>query len=119
MILNEDHKALKKFERLLSAVRAATSPTIPIQLAHTFVICAANDVPGAELTVTDLAELASTTKGTMSRHLLDMSDNLRSGKEGYGLLKRRVAGSDLRNIAYALTPKGNLLKKQLIDILED
>lgn len=115
MATDKTERTLKKADRLFAAIRSATAPTVPVQLAHTFVLVAQNEGTG----VVALAEMAGATKGTMSRHLLDLSDRLRSGEEGYGLLQRTQDPTNLRSVTYTLTSKGKLLKRQMVDILED
>lgn len=107
--------ALKKLDRLFGGIRSAISEAIPLQVAHTFILVCRNEGIG----VTDLADKAGASKGTMSRHLLDLSVSLRNGDEGYGLLQRTQDPANLRSVIYTLTPKGRLLKNQLVDILED
>lgn len=108
-------KALRKVDRVLSAIRAASSSSVPVQLVHTFILVAENEGAG----VVELSEKAGATKGTMSRHLLDLSDRLRSGEPGYGLLQRTPDPTNLRSVSYTLTSKGKLLKRQIEDIVED
>lgn len=109
-----DFIGLKKLDRVLTAWRQATSGSSPTQLFHTFILAAMHEGIG----VTDLAEKAGASKGTMSRHLLDLSGQLRSGEEGYGLLQRIQDPTSLRNVQYVLTNKGKLLKKQIEDAVE-
>jgi DNA-binding MarR family transcriptional regulator len=115
-----DHQAkiarsIRKGKRFCSAVRSGIAETVPVQLVHTLYLVADNEGKG----VVELAELAGATKATMSRHLLDLSDKLRNGDEGYGLLQRTQDPKNLRSVAYTLTPKGKLLLNTLAEILED
>ncbi|MBB3910172.1 MarR family winged helix-turn-helix transcriptional regulator [Sphingomonas desiccabilis] len=107
--------ALRKLNRLFSTIRSSMGESIPLQVAHTFVLACQNEGIG----VVELAERAGATKATMSRHLLDLSERLRNGQPGYGLLQRTQDPNNLRSIIYTVTPKGKLLKNQLVDILED
>jgi DNA-binding MarR family transcriptional regulator len=113
----EDHVsvAMRKLNRLFSTIRSAIGENIPVQVAHTFVLVCQNEGLG----VLELAERAGASKATMSRHLLDLSERLRNGMPGYGLLSRTQDPTDFRAIIYTVTPKGQLLKNQLVDILED
>ncbi|MBB3692993.1 hypothetical protein [Sphingomonas sp. BK580] len=105
---------LKKMDRALTAWRQATSGATPVQLFHTFVLVCLNEGIGVQA----LADKAGASKGTMSRHLLDLSSTLRNGEEGYGLLSRIQDPTSLRNVQYVLTNKGKLLKNQIEDALE-
>lgn len=108
-------RGLKKADRFLQTFRSTVSPTIPAQVAHTFILVARN--PG--LGVVDLAELAGTNKGTMSRHLLELSSENRPGGTGLGLLDRAVDPVNLKRVIYTLTAKGKLLRNSLVEVLED
>lgn len=108
-------RAMKKLNRLMATFRSSIGETIPLQVAHTFILVCQNEGLG----VVELAERAGASKGTMSRHLLDLSERLRNGQDGYGLLLRTQDPSNLRSVIYTLAPKGKLLKNQLVDILED
>ncbi|WP_375272841.1 MarR family winged helix-turn-helix transcriptional regulator [Sphingomonas sp.] len=112
---DEAEKALKKLDRIFSTIRSSIGESISLQVAHTFVLVCRNEGLG----VVELAERAGASKGTMSRHLLDLSERLRNGQDGYGLLQRTQDPSSLRSIIYTLTPKGKLLKNQLVDNIED
>ena len=108
-------KSIRKLDRVLSAIRSGIDEVVPVQVAHTFLIVAQHE--GLEMG--ELAEMAATNKSTMSRHLLNLSDTLRSGQPGYGLLARHQSPTDLRSVVYTLAPKGKLFLNQLIGILED
>ncbi|KIU29290.1 hypothetical protein SR41_04585 [Sphingomonas melonis] len=107
-------KALKKANQVLTAFRSTIDEVIPIQIAHAFLIVAQNEGKG----VVELADLAGANKSTMSRHLLDLSDQLRTGQPGYGLLVRSQDPTNLRSVIYSLSPKGKLLVNQIANILE-
>ena len=108
-------KAVRRGRRFLSTFRSTIDETIPIQIADTFLLVSENEGKG----VVDLAELAGTNKSTMSRHLLDLSDTLRTGQPGYGLLTRTQDPGNLRSVLYTLSPRGKLLLGNLVGILED
>jgi DNA-binding MarR family transcriptional regulator len=108
-------KGLRKVDRLLATFRASIGEVIPIQIAHTFVVVAMNE----GMSVVDLVEKIGTNKSTLSRHLLDLSDTLRTGQAGYGLLVRTHDPSNLRSVLYTLSPKGKLLRDNLLGVLED
>jgi DNA-binding MarR family transcriptional regulator len=108
-------RAVRRLDRLLATIRSSIDETIPVQIAHTFVIVARNEGKG----VVELAEIAGTNKSTMSRHLLDLSESLRSGQPGYGLLIRASDPGNLRSVLYTLSPRGKLLLGNLVGVLED
>jgi DNA-binding MarR family transcriptional regulator len=105
-------KALKLYDRACSAIRSGISESVPVQLFHTLILVARNEGKG----VVELADMAGASKATMSRHLLDLSDKLRNGDEGYGLLARTQDPKNLRQVFYSVTPKGKLLLNTLADI---
>jgi len=108
-------KGLRRSDRFLTAIRSSIDDTIPVQIAHTFVKVCMNPGKG----VVELAELTGASKSTMSRHLLDLSETLRTGAPGYGLLLRTVDPTNLRSVVYTLTPRGKLFRNTLADIMED
>jgi DNA-binding MarR family transcriptional regulator len=109
------HLNLKKLNQVFSAFRSSLDGSIPLQLVQTFIVVAENEGKG----VNDLSDLVGTNKSTMSRHLLDLSDKLRTGAPGYGILKRSADPKNLRSVHYSVTPKGRLLLNQINDILEN
>jgi DNA-binding MarR family transcriptional regulator len=108
-------RGIKKIDRLFASVRSGIGETIPVQVAHTFIIVARQ----GSVTTNELAALVGSTPSTVSRHLLDLSGTLRSGAPGYGLLNRAQDPTNLRVVHYTLTAKGKLLLNQLVDIVED
>lgn len=108
-------KGVRKIDRLLGTFRSGIGETIPMQVAHTFIVVARQK----SVTVNELAELVGSTASTVSRHLLDLSGTLRSGAPGYGLLDRVQDPTNLRVVHYSLNAKGRLLLNNLVDILED
>lgn len=115
MSSQHDQRAIRRVERLLGTFRSAMDETIPIQIAHTFIVVALNEGKG----VLELAELVGTNKSTMSRHLLDLSTTLRNGRSGYGLLNRAADAGNLRTVSYTLSARGKLLLHNLLGILGD
>lgn len=104
----------KTVRRIFDAFRAQIDETVPLQLATTFMVVAETEGKG----VSELAEIVGANKSTMSRHLLDLSDTLRTGQPGYGLLTRTSDPGNLRTVLYMLSPKGKLFHQQLMDILD-
>jgi DNA-binding MarR family transcriptional regulator len=88
------------------------SPTMPVGEVVMFITVALNE--GASLT--ELAALLDMKKATASRYLLDLSDKLRTGEKGYGLISRETDPAELRRNMYSLTAKGRSLVKQLASV---
>lgn len=109
-------KDLKGLQRLSKAITAlqTISPTMPIQLAHSFVLVALHE--GASLG--DLCKLTGFATSTMSRHLLDLSDRNRKLGSGFGLVERRQDPDELRRNIYTLTPKGRALARSILGALD-
>lgn len=103
---------LKKLIRISEVLRSSIHPNIPLALVHSFLIAAQHSNEG----VNELANRVGMSKSTMSRHLLDLSERLRNGKPGYGLLKRNHDNPDLREVRYTVTHKGSLVLSQLQEI---
>jgi DNA-binding MarR family transcriptional regulator len=112
---DEGIRAAKTRWRLLQTYRSAITEHVPAQLAEAFELVCWNEGK----TVFELAELGGATKTTMSRHLLDLSEKLRSGADGYKLLQRVKDPTNMRSVVYSLTPKGRLLRNSLREIMED
>lgn len=108
-------KSIKKLIRAVGVMRSSIDENIPLTVVHTFLTVIENPGEG----VMDLAARVGVNKSTMSRHLLDLSVSLRSGAPGYNVLNRIHDSVDLRAVRYTLTPKGELIVNQLLDIMED
>lgn len=54
----------------------------------------------------ELADMSGIRKATMSRYLLDLSDKLRTGDNGYKLINRDIDPEELRRNMYTLAPRG-------------
>ena len=108
------NRGYKSLERAISMMMTSIGPvTLPV--ARSFLVVAQNEGMG----VGDLADKIGSNMSTMSRHLLDLSESMRSGAPGYGVLTRTVDPGNLRAVMYTLSPKGKLLAANLLDILED
>jgi DNA-binding MarR family transcriptional regulator len=83
----------------------AHNPTMPLQLAFTFLLVAAN--PGRA--VTDYARMAGMTPGVMARNLLDLGDYNRRREPGLMLVQEQIDPMDRRVHRKVLTHKGRAL----------
>ena len=106
--------ALRKADRLLSEFRSSIDPNIPAQMLQTFMAVAMNE--GKSLT--EIADLVSANMSTASRHLLELGERNRRLEPGYNLVARTPDPMNLRQNAYTLTPKGKLLVKNVLKIME-
>lgn len=100
---------LVKLARIMGLFRTI-SPTMPIQIAQTFLLVARNEGAGLK----ELAEMADAKLPTMSRHLLDLGERNRNMQPGFGLVERVPNPMELRSNQYFLSPKG----KNLIAAIE-
>jgi DNA-binding MarR family transcriptional regulator len=106
---------LTKLLRALNILRTGLDDGISAQLVVTFLLASYHP----DLGVAELADLAGSNKSTMSRQLLDLSDRLRNGQDGYGVLRRVAVKGDFRAINYEPTPKGKRLLQQVQELMED
>lgn len=105
--------ALKKLMRSVAFLRSSLDENIPLTVVHSFLTVAQHPGEG----VMNLSNRVGVSKSTMSRHLLDLSDRLRTGAPGYEVLKRTHDPVDLRGVRYTITAKGTLILNQLIEIM--
>ncbi|QOT72826.1 hypothetical protein H5V43_06860 [Sphingobium fuliginis] len=105
---------MKTIKRIIDAFRNSISESAPLSLVQSFIAVCENEGKG----VVELAEIVGSSRTTMSRHLLDLSESLRSGADGYKLLQRTQDPSNMRSVVYTLTPKGKVLRNTLLDLLE-
>lgn len=108
------NRSIDKFSKALSAFQLGTTHEVPAPLVQTFLAVARNEGK----TVNELVELTNGNRSTVSRHLLDLSENLRNGAPGYGLLNRVRNPTDLRSVMFVLSPKGKNYLTQMRDIME-
>jgi DNA-binding MarR family transcriptional regulator len=106
--------AVAKLERLMGQVRSSIDPAVPAQLVQTFLVVAQHE--GKSLR--EIQERLDASMSTVSRHLLDLGERNRKMEPGYGLVDRRPNPVNLRENTYKLTPKGSLLIRQLVQIIE-
>lgn len=111
---DQELKAVRKVDTLLSQFRSSIDPNIPAQMLQTFMAVAMNE--GKSLT--EIAEVVSANLSTASRHLLELGDRNRRMEPGYGLVARNPDPMNLRQNAYSLTAKGKLLLANIIKIME-
>ncbi len=95
--------------------RRSINENASVQIVQAFLLVCEYEGKG----VVELADLGAATKTTMSRHLLDLSEKLRNGDPGYGLLNRTQDPSNMRSVVYTLTNKGKLVRNELIALMED
>jgi DNA-binding MarR family transcriptional regulator len=93
----------------------ATGEHASVKVVESFCLAATNEGKS----VVELAKLAGSTRTTMSRHLMDLSEMLRNGKDGYKLLQRNQDPRNMRTVFYTLTPKGHKLSRKLKELMED
>jgi DNA-binding MarR family transcriptional regulator len=111
-VVTEEGRLLHKAKLMLAAF-SNVNPTMPIQVATTFLIVAMNE--GSSLV--DIQKYSGFRQSTISRHLMDLGARNRKREPGFGLIEVRPDSVDLRRNEYYLTPKGKSLINQLVDIL--
>lgn len=67
--------------------------------------------------VKQYAQESAVSTSTMSRHLLDLGSEYRSGEQGLGLVEKRVSAHSLREQEVYLTPKGRKIIGETIQIM--
>lgn len=107
-----DRKHLDKVTGLFQAFRQL-DPTMPLQLAYTFLLCAIYEGES----VGDIAKRAGFAMSTTSRHILDLGEYDRKKEPGYDLVETRVDPMELRRKTIHLTPKGKNLLNQIISTM--
>ena len=109
----ENNRVLNKIGIMLTTLRGI-SPTMSVQVAHTFLLVAQRQ--GESLT--DLSKGSGFPLSTVSRNLLDLGARNRKREPGLGLVMTTVDDFELRKKKVSLTPKGQMLIKQLTDIMK-
>jgi DNA-binding MarR family transcriptional regulator len=107
-----DRRHLDKVSGLFQAFRAL-DPTMPLQLAYTFILCCIYEGES----IGDIARRAGFALSTTSRHILDLGEFDRKKSQGYKLVETRVDPMELRKKSIHLTPKGRALLNQLINTM--
>jgi DNA-binding MarR family transcriptional regulator len=108
----QDRKHLDKASSLFQAFRAL-DPTMPLQIAYTFILCATYEGES----VGDIARRAGFAMSTTLRHILDLGEYDRTKKPGFGLVETRIDPMELRKKTVHLTPKGRGLLNQIINTM--
>jgi DNA-binding MarR family transcriptional regulator len=108
-----DSKLLHKVSLLMSTLRQI-NPTMSIQVVHTLMLIALHE--GAS--VTEIAKMSGFKLPTVSRNILDLGKQDRRRQPGLGLVETKVDPMELRKKQVALTPKGQDLLRQIIDIMK-
>lgn len=111
----QDNRHLTKLSRMMDTFSAATGDHASVKVVESFCLAATHE----GMSVVDLAKLAGSTRTTMSRHLMDLSEILRNGKDGYKLLQRNQDPRNMRTVFYTLTPKGHKLSRKLKELMEE
>ena len=108
--VKSDQHVLLTISELFQAFRLHDA-TMPLQLAHTFIICAQNE--GSS--IGDIAVLAGFPISTTSRHILDLGElDRKKEKPGLMLVETRIDPKELRRKTVHLTPKGRTLRHHII-----
>lgn len=108
----DDRRHLDKVSGLFQAFRQL-DPTMPLQLAYTFILCATYEGES----VGDIARRAGFAVSTTSRHILDLGEFDRLKRPGYQLVETRIDPMELRRKTIHLTPKGRNLLNQIISTM--
>ena len=87
------------------------NPSMPAAQIYVLATVALNE--GKSLV--ELSKLTGLRHATMSRYLLDLSDKLRTGEEGYKLVNRDMDPEEYRRNMYTLAPKGRYLFRKISD----
>lgn len=105
----DDKRHLDKVSGLFQAFRSL-DPTMPLQLAYTFILCAIYEGES----IGDIARRAGFATSTTSRHILDLGEYDRKKNPGYQLVETIIDPMELRKKSVRLTPKGRNLLNQII-----
>lgn len=109
----QNAKLLHKMSLLMTAFRNL-NPTMSIQVVHTMVLIALHE--GAS--VTEIAKMSGFKMPTVSRNILDLGQRNRKREPGLGLVETVTDPMELRKKQVRLTPKGNALINQVLDIMK-
>ncbi|AYJ85547.1 MarR family transcriptional regulator [Sphingomonas paeninsulae] len=96
----------------IDVFREVTS-TMSLAQLKAFLVVATNE--GKSLG--ELTLIAGGKTSTMSRYLLDFSDKVKNGGDGYGLISRTSDPAELRRNVYSLTPRGRAMMDKVLKIL--
>jgi hypothetical protein len=107
--LPEEAKSALRAYWVANDLFRAIRPEMPVQYVTSFVAVALEEGKG----VNYYANKVGVSKSVMSRHLHDISDADRLGKEGYGLVEHCPHPTELRSVEIYLTPDGRALANRL------
>jgi DNA-binding MarR family transcriptional regulator len=107
-----DRRHLDKVSGLFQAFRTL-DPTMPLQLAYTFILCAMHEGES----IGEIARRAGFATSTTSRHILDLGEFDRMKRPGYQLVETKIDPLELRKKSVHLTPKGKNLLNQLLSTM--
>ena len=102
--------ALKPFRELSRSIVGA----MPVSIVQTFLLVAMKE----DCTVTELAQAAGVSTGTMSRQLADLSSVNRYGEVGLGLIEQHVQIYDRRHTKNRLSVKGRAFAHRIAGAME-
>jgi len=102
MTEEEMRSVLKGVEQFLSGFDDVGSSAMSLTQLRLFLAVAANEGQSG----IELSTRVKVPRATATRHLLDLSDKLRSGDKGYGLILRDTDPQNLKTNRYYLSPKG-------------
>lgn len=108
----DDRRHLDKVSGLFQAFRTL-DPTMPLQLAYTFILCAIYEGES----IGDIARRAGFATSTTSRHILDLGEFDRQKRPGYMLVETVINPMELRRKTVRLTPKGKNLLNQILSTM--
>lgn len=111
----EDADVLRKVRRLMALLRSSIDPNVPASLIQAYLDVGLKD--GQSLT--EIADRGNVNISTASRHLLDLGERNRRKEPGHGLVIREIDAEELRKNSYSLSPRGKLLREQIISIFKD
>lgn len=90
------------------------NPTMSIQVVHTLMLIALHE--GASLT--EIATMSGFKMATVSRNILDLGKFNRKREPGLGLVHTEIDPMELRKKQITLTPKGQDLVRQILEIMK-
>jgi DNA-binding MarR family transcriptional regulator len=113
--MDDELKALRKLDRVIDQIRSSVASALPLQVAQTFLAVAMKEGQS----VSEISEELKSNLSTVSRHLLDLgARNKEQQGINYGLVESRGDPLDMRRKEFYLTPKGKILRKNILGIME-
>lgn len=105
--------SLRRLVRVLQQFREIRS-TIPAHLIEALMRVAIDEGKN----VKTYARESGVSTSTMSRHLLDLGSEFRSGEPGLGLIEKRISSRSLREQEVYLTFKGRQIAEEVASKLQ-